>query len=310
MIRAAPYLALLASALPLSAQTLLELPLGAEVTLSESTERSSYELPIGPFAQNSVEFERLTGAVRRQVWRIDEAQAGPGVLLAVLSQQIADAGFSEEFVCMAEACGGFDFRFAIEVAPEPAMHVNILDYGYAAFAREPDERVSILVSEGGGAAYIQMIEVGPSSSAFEDVTISTRGSLVGLEAEGGADFIGRLRSASRAPMPGVNFDFGSTQFAEVDLPALQDLAAFLRDNPAIEIVLVGHTDADGGLNSNIAVSRARAQRIRSILLETYGIAPGRVDAQGVGYLMPLAPNSSQQGRELNRRVEVVVLNIE
>lgn len=290
------------------AQTALELPQGAEPTLQDRAEQSSYEMPIGPFAEGRVPFARLAGAVRRQVWRIDETAMGSGALLAALSQQLSNAGFSEEFACAALTCGGFDFRFAIEVAPEPAMHVNMLSFDYAAFSRGPEEGITLLASEGGGAIYIQVIEVGPSGAAFEEVTISTRGGLPGAGFGEDTDLIADLRALSRAPLPGVVFEYGSTEFETVNLPALQELAAYLEENPSLEIVLVGHTDAEGGLTSNITVSRARAQTIRDILIDRYGIAPDRIDAQGVGYLMPLAPNSTQAGRDRNRRVEVVILN--
>ena len=75
----------------------------------------------------------------------------------------------------------------------------------------------------------------------------------------------------------------------------------------MRIALVGHTDTVGGLEANINVSRARARSVRQRLIESYGIAEERLDAEGMGYLAPVASNLTAEGRDQNRRVEVVLL---
>ncbi|MBC7180553.1 MAG: OmpA family protein, partial [Roseovarius sp.] len=86
------------------------------------------------------------------------------------------------------------------------------------------------------------------------------------------------------------------------------LAAFLRAAPATRVALVGHTDSTGGLEPNSALSRARAEAVLTRLIEQHGVAPAQVEAHGIGYLAPIAPNTSPEGRERNRRVEVVLLS--
>lgn len=289
----------------------LDFPNGAVQSLREQTASSSYALPTAPFDGTTVPVEQLQGAVRREVWRIDGHQGGTAVLFSVLAGQLADQGFEERFSCQTQACGGFDFRFGIEVAPEPAMHVNLSDFQFLAAERNGStgpEHVSLLVSVGGGSGFVQVIEVGPASNPPAQAIFSSRGGDP-VESEAQTLLPGLIRD-SRAPLPGVVFDTGSTQLSETDLPSLNELAAYLQENPDLQIVLVGHTDAQGVLDTNITMSRARAATVRSILVETYGIEASRIDAQGVGYLMPLAPNSTQAGRDANRRVEVVILNTE
>jgi len=77
----------------------------------------------------------------------------------------------------------------------------------------------------------------------------------------------------------------------------------------MRIALVGHTDTVGGLQGNIALSRERAQAVRQRLIDDYDIAPERVEAEGTGYLAPLATNRTAEGREANRRVEAVLLPV-
>jgi hypothetical protein len=74
---------------------------------------------------------------------------------------------------------------------------------------------------------------------------------------------------------------------------------------------VGHTDAEGGRDSNIALSEARAEAVRRHLIDvTLGVNPAQLDAAGIGYLAPRATNETAGGREANRRVEVVLLDAE
>lgn len=85
------------------------------------------------------------------------------------------------------------------------------------------------------------------------------------------------------------------------------LAGYLTDNPNTRLALVGHTDDTGALQANIAVSKSRAEAVRTRLIDAHGVAPDRIEAQGVGYLSPLTSNATPEGRDLNRRVEAVLL---
>jgi len=75
----------------------------------------------------------------------------------------------------------------------------------------------------------------------------------------------------------------------------------------MRIALVGHTDTVGALDSNIALSQARAEAVRTRLVEEHGVAPERIEAHGIGFLAPRASNRSEAGRDSNRRVEAVVI---
>ena len=108
-------------------------------------------------------------------------------------------------------------------------------------------------------------------------------------------------------MTSIEFAVGTTTLPDTPSPEMADLAALLQDRPGLQIAVVGHTDTAGGLDANISVSRARAATVRSRLIEIYGVDPARVEAAGMGYLSPRASNLTSQGREANRRVEVILL---
>jgi len=90
--------------------------------------------------------------------------------------------------------------------------------------------------------------------------------------------------------------------------SLADLAEYLASHADRRIVLVGHTDSSGTLVANISLSKRRAQAVRDRMISAYDLPPGQLDAEGMGYLSPVASNLTNAGREINRRVEAVLLS--
>jgi outer membrane protein OmpA-like peptidoglycan-associated protein len=88
---------------------------------------------------------------------------------------------------------------------------------------------------------------------------------------------------------------------------LDNLAEVLKKNKDISIQIQGHTDATGNRASNILLSHSRSKNVVDYLVKTHGIIPQRLQAKGFGPDLPIADNSSRNGRRLNRRVEVKIL---
>jgi outer membrane protein OmpA-like peptidoglycan-associated protein len=86
---------------------------------------------------------------------------------------------------------------------------------------------------------------------------------------------------------------------------LDRLAAFLRARPDVQVEVDGHTDSTGSADHNLALSQQRANTVRQALVAR-GVDPTRIVAQGMGETAPVASNDIAGGRQLNRRVEVVV----
>jgi OmpA-OmpF porin, OOP family len=70
----------------------------------------------------------------------------------------------------------------------------------------------------------------------------------------------------------------------------------------------GHTDSQGDDAYNQELSERRAGAVRQYLIETYGIAADRLEAEGFGESRPVADNETPEGRQQNRRVELVKLD--
>lgn len=104
----------------------------------------------------------------------------------------------------------------------------------------------------------------------------------------------------------VKFDFDKQTVKPESYGELQNVAQFMAQFPHTTTLVEGHTDEVGTDAYNQRLSERRAMAVRQVLVDEFGIHPGRVDAIGFGEARPIASNASDEGRALNRRVEAVV----
>lgn len=327
-------LAILAVTAHPAAAVEFDFPDGASITLAAAEAPGSAVLPVAPWDGAAVPLHRAEGRVERRAVRIEGGGHTTLALIAPLRDQLAAAGFETRFACETVTCGGFDFRFAAGVLPEPEMHVDLGDFRYL-MAERGDEVVALMVSRSANAGFVQVTRVvplagppatvlaaaptaapviaeapapGPVDGPTGTVSLSTAGSaLRRAEDQATGTVTAQLDAGGRAVLADLVFDTGATALRPGDYASLAAVAAWLGADPDRQIALVGHTDASGGLDANIAISRRRAEAVRAALIEAHGIAPSRVTAEGVGFLVPLASNATEEGRSANRRVEAVVV---
>jgi len=300
---------------PVAARALdLALPGEAVLTHEEVSPADTYQLPVGPFDGDSVPVRAVEGRVTRQAWRIEATDLTTLQLISRLRAQLVERGHDVLFECAARECGGFDFRFDIGILPAPDMFVDLFDYRFLAARRgegNEAEHVSILVSRAGAAGYVQLIVVG--GSADPRVTAETGAAPAKAAPPAGTPggtLVARLLSEGHVILPDLEFDTGASALAEGEYESLAALAAFLGAEEDRRIALVGHTDTVGGLEANFVLSRRRAASVLERLVEGYGVPRAQLESDGVGYLSPVAPNTTPEGREANRRVEAVLLSTE
>lgn len=122
-----------------------------------------------------------------------------------------------------------------------------------------------------------------------------------------ASDIGKSLTANgKVAIYGILFDTGKADVKPESKPSLDQIAAFLKAEPTVKLHVVGHTDSVGGFDSNLALSKRRAEAVAATLAKDYGIAASRMVGNGVASLAPVASNSSDEGRAKNRRVELVL----
>ncbi len=108
-------------------------------------------------------------------------------------------------------------------------------------------------------------------------------------------------------LSGVLFETGSAAVKPGARHQLDELAQVLRANPNRKALIEGHTDNVGSPERNLDLSLERATTIRNYLIAA-GVAPEQVVAKGYGQTRPIAPNSTAEGRQQNRRVEITILD--
>ncbi|SMR81942.1 OmpA-OmpF porin, OOP family [Aliiroseovarius halocynthiae] len=298
-------LASLIALLPVGAQA-LSLPAGSELQ-SETSENEQVEIATSRFDGGTVPAIMAVGHVNRQAWRVPGQSDHSYQILTSLREQLVQDGYQILYQCQAVSCGGFDFRFQIGHFQAPDMYIDLGDYHFLSI-RKGSSFAQILISQSTHDTFFELTFVTPLQ---DDAPVLSVTQTTPVSAGHPTDPMGvQLTSVGRAVLSGLTFATGSSDLADGEVPALAELAAFLANAPDQRIVLVGHTDAEGSLEGNATLSRQRATSVMNRLINRYGVDANQLTANGVGYLAPLAGNATPEGRNLNRRVEAVLLNTE
>jgi OOP family OmpA-OmpF porin len=329
----AAQLAASAAAQPL--QEAVAAPEGAEVTLRHGPERDAYAVPVRPAGEEGPITRPVEGAVTRLAFRLEEgATLG---LARRIQDRLAPLGFETVLDCAGEGCGGYDFRFALDVAAAPAMAVSLADFRQLTMRRPSEDATdwaSLLVSRLGGRLHAQLVLVEDAAAAPDATPVPvidaaaappapetpapatplpeppTPAAAPALEVGGAAlaataeGLLTALTGDGRAVLTGLDFETGGARPTPGSTDILDAAAEALRAEPALSVAVVGHSDDVGGYAVNRRVSGARAQAVVEALVAR-GVDRARLEAHGAAWLAPLASNATGAGRALNRRVELV-----
>ena len=104
---------------------------------------------------------------------------------------------------------------------------------------------------------------------------------------------------------GIYFDTGKSEIKPESVAAISEIAKLLKNNEALKLYVVGHTDNVGSFDSNMKLSKERADAVVKALSDKYGIASARLKPYGVASLSPVTSNDTEDGKAKNRRVELV-----
>lgn len=280
----------------------LDLPAGAIKTAE--TRLAPAEFARAHFNGQKVPMISAPGEMRVEAWQVKGDGQTNYQLLKSLTDQLTGEGYQPVFQCQAVSCGGYDFRFAVGKFSAPELFVDLGSFQYATL-RKDKNIIGLLVSHSGADGFVQISRTAETDTVAKAPTATPAPSpppLTGL--------VATLLERGHVVLTDVRFATGSSTLAKGPNTQLSQLAQFLSDRPKARLALVGHTDAQGQLDTNVALSRKRAASVRNALIKEYGISAARLQAEGVGYLSPLTTNLSPEGREANRRVEAVLLNVD
>lgn len=264
------------------------------VDMAESI--GNYDLPRGQYSPSDKPHETIFAQTERRAWALRE-RAEPQGIMDALTAAYERRGYEIVYSCLDEDCGGFDFRFGIDTAPMPGFLVDVNNFIYTEMQNN-DERLLLLTSAVNGNGYFQqsyLKTVNPDNLRVENAEI--------LVDEAAAE-----STNGRTILDSVTFAQSSAQIESYDAAQLSTIAQALENDTALNLYIVGHTDSLGALDVNIAISKARAEAVKSLFIEEFQVSPERIQTDGVGFLAPIASNDTPEGQARNRRVEALLLN--
>ncbi|MEL6476842.1 MAG: OmpA family protein [Pseudomonadota bacterium] len=281
-------------------------PEGAIQTAFADRAFDDYALPIAAFGGTEPATRPIRGRVIWSAFRQDGAESVADVVAAYRAR-LTGLGFEAVFFCETSGCGGFDFRFEAELLPAPGMLFDTADFAQLSMRRAADRSyASVLVSQVLDAVYVQtvlVVEAEVTAELTGSPGVETAPDTVILPQNEKALY-DRLIADGHVPIEGLEFETGGAALSAGSAEALDLLGRLLNRNE-ISVVIVGHSDNVGALEGNLDLSRRRAEAVLRALAER-GVRREQMSASGAGFLAPLTSNATPEGREQNRRVELVL----
>jgi len=268
---------------------------GSVITGYQTKDFDATRLQAAPFKDGKASDQRRPeGQVTRIAYRTPPGRSIIEVARNFESQ-LAKAGFETLVACNTDDCGGIPFTEALDALPLPAMWIDGFDYRYYAGRKSDGAQetyATVLVSKNNDEIYTQLVitRVGDMANKMVDAAAMAKG----------------LGEKGHIAIYGIHFDTDKAIIKPESAPTLAEMAKLLNGQPELKVFIVGHTDSQGAFDHNMTLSRLRAEAVAAALATSHKIARSRLYTAGVGYLAPVGSNATDDGRALNRRVELVV----
>jgi OmpA-OmpF porin, OOP family len=267
--------------------------------------------------------QTLEGARTRLIYLLPPGRS-PLEALRGYQQSLIGMDAVKRFECAAENCGGDASRSSnggggaqsIAMKLWPMSRVGVEDFSNSACAQTigiSDQRFASF--EVPGKAFVQVHAFLGQDDLYCKVmndrvlivvdVLEVKAREQNMVTLSASELNSAIVSTGRVAIYGILFDTGSSVIKPESNASLEQIATLLRQNPALKLHVVGHTDNHGTLDSNFALSKARAAAVAAALSTQYAIPAVRLSANGVSSLAPVTSNLEEAGRAKNRRVELV-----
>ena len=224
-------------------------------------------------------------------------------IFSVYKKLLKDKGFEIVFACEKNACGAWNFHKAW--------------YDLNPFENNSGWNNSSPITQGSGNYYIAAKKKIAGNDTYVSILTNSgwwnhpvyrvdvaQVSLLDTKVIPASKIKETIMSEGRAVFYGINFDSGKSDIKKESEQTLSEIAVFLKKASG-QFYVVGHTDDQGALSDNMNLSETRAKSISDFLVKKHGVPSNKLTARGAGPLAPVASNSNDKGRALNRRVEIV-----
>lgn len=270
---------------------------GSEIKTYQVENYGETTLATGPVktAADAEETSRkVEGKITRMVYRVPPGSAALEVFRN-FEARVSEAGYETIFSGGPAEIRPYEFKYKhpVEILDEISMSDEIHYLAAKKTAGGGEVFLSVLVSPHSGGDGLRVRLIAAETKAMEMRMVDAEKMRLDIGETG------------KVALYGIYFDHDKAVIQPESKPALDEIAKLLGDAPGLKLIVVGHTDNAGGSGYNMDLSRRRAKAVVDALIADYGISQDRVRSEGVGYLAPAASNDTEEGRALNRRVELV-----
>lgn len=287
---------------------------GSEIVYQDIRAFDEYVLARGPGSpgEGFAKSEKIEGAVNRLLYRVPEGHTSLE-LLRNYEQMLSGAGYTQNFELKTMAWDGYFYnKFYDQNHTHDDNHYlkNVKNPMYVtarASKGGQDINVAVLVVECTGETWAYadkkvVVKAGEILVALDVVTSKAVGNkMVELKAD---EMARAINATGKVDVYGISFDVDKAIVRPESAPTLREVAKLMKENPALKLLVAGHTDNTGSPEHNIKLSEGRAAAVVSALVMQHAIASARLQPKGFGDTQPLAPNDTEDGRGKNRRVEL------
>jgi outer membrane protein OmpA-like peptidoglycan-associated protein len=267
---------------------------GASLRNATQADTETFTIPAAPNASGQAPLN-LTGDLARHFYVINNVSTLK--VFENYKQAIAKAGFNILSKCELAECGNDRAvqTFGGKISVENSVYNWYRNPYYFVAKKAGDSNTYVAIFVG---AY-------EASVAVQQVVMQTKAVETGLVKINAGALKQQIDSDGRAAIYGIYFDTGKAVVKPESKQTLDVIAQLLTENKELNLYVVGHTDDTGSGAVNLELSRQRAAAVVDALVKSYQIPTARLQAQGVGPYAPAGNNTSDAGKQKNRRVELV-----
>lgn len=267
----------------------------AKLRKSLHVDTETFSIPMAPNAEDRTPLN-LTGDLSRHVYVIKDVSSLK--VFENYKQALNKAGFNVISKCELAECGNENAaeKLGGKVSADNSVY-NWYRKAYYVVAKKSADTGDIYA-----AFFVGAFE---SDVAVQQVILQQKGVVTGLIKVDADGLKQQIDADGKALIYGIYFDTGKSAVKPESKPTLDAIAQLLTKNKELLLYVVGHTDDTGSGAANVELSRQRAAAVVTELVNTYKIPAARLQAQGVGPYAPAGNNTSDAGKQKNRRVELV-----
>jgi OOP family OmpA-OmpF porin len=269
--------------------------------------------------------QRVEGQATRLLYVVPEGRS-PLEVARNYEQELQQAGFQTLYRCARAECGTQADGLLGEYHLYP-IEKRLSQTPPKGTGPAPGQVSEYALNGAKDQQYLALKRAGPQGEAYASVYVATGNFRVHKETFGraivlldvvetmpmearmvtidAAAMAKGIATTGRIALYGIYFDTDKTDLKPESAPTLKEIAALLKQDPALTLHVVGHTDNVGGHDYNMDLSRRRAAAVVAALTSQHGVDVKKLKPAGVGPLAPVTPNDTDEGRSKNRRVELV-----